>query len=100
MCEHIQQLFLAYGFCGEEERLPVVAGACREAGIWSLADFDGVRDIRSVPELAGLLPFELSFLEDGGRGNGRCTGGIRACRKYDCRYAQGPYRTALDAMQL
>ena len=63
MCEHIQQLFLAYGFCGEEERLPVVAGACREAGIGSLADFDGVRDIRSVPELAGLLPSELSFLK-------------------------------------
>lgn len=89
MCEHIQQLFLAYGFCVEEGRLLVVAGACREAGIGSLADFDGVRDIRSVPELAGLLPSELSFLEAmvGGRGNGRCTGGIRACRKYDCRYA-------------
>ena len=64
MCDQFQQLFLGYGFCGLEERLPVVAGACREAGIGSLADFDGVRDIRSVPELAGLMPSELSFLEE------------------------------------
>ena len=43
---------------------PVVARACREAGIASLADFDGVRGIGLVPELAGLMPSELSFLEE------------------------------------
>jgi hypothetical protein len=63
MCAVLQQLLISHGFNGPSERMDVVVAACLTAGLDSLGDFDGVRDIQGLCELRDLLPIELSLLE-------------------------------------
>ena len=59
----LQQLLISHGFNGPSERMDAVVAACLTAGLGSLGDFDGVRDIQGLGELRVLLPIELSLMD-------------------------------------